>query len=566
MGALDRLNVGLVGAAGRGGSYRESFEANGARIHAVCDTRADKLDECARVLGAKEKYTDYAEMIEKSEIDAVAIGTPMPLHVPQAVTALKKNIHVLSEVPAGVSIEECRDLVLACKNSRAVYMMAENYTYIRSNFLVKELVRRGLFGEVYYAEGEYLHELKGLGEVTPWRRRWQTGIDGVTYGTHSLGPILQWMPGDRVVRVSCEGSGRHYRDPRGESYHQESAVMLCKTARDALIKIRVDMVSDRPHAMANYQLQGTDGVYESSRDGLADRAKIWLRSLSAGAKWFDLESLMELDDFAQKHLPEIWRNPPEEALRAGHWGGDYFEVRDFVRAVRGDSLAPIGIHEAMDMTLPGLVSQRSILEGGSWLAVPDSRAWLQEQPLLQLHMRLSEKAFHSPLEPKVPEGYRLRQFADADASGYLTLMAKAGFQGWDEKRLAQTTRSVLPGGFFVIEHCSTGNIVATATAQHNPRDFHPQGAEMGWVAGDPEHKGKGLGLAVCSAATARLVRIGYNHIYLLTDDFRLPAIKTYLKIGYAPFIAAEGMVERWKKIFAILSAECPAGGFAGPRR
>jgi hypothetical protein len=36
---------------------------------------------------------------------------------------------------------------------------------------------------------------------------------------------------------------------------------------------------------------------------------------------------------------------------------------------------PIGIHEAMDMTLPGLISQKSILEGGAWMAVPDSRQW-----------------------------------------------------------------------------------------------------------------------------------------------------------------------------------------------
>jgi len=39
--------------------------------------------------------------------------------------------------------------------------------------IVQEMVRRGEFGTPYYAEGEYLHELKGLNEVTRWRRRWQ---------------------------------------------------------------------------------------------------------------------------------------------------------------------------------------------------------------------------------------------------------------------------------------------------------------------------------------------------------------------------------------------------------
>jgi len=48
---------------------------------------------------------------------------------------------------------------------------------------------------------------------------------------------------------------------------------------------------------------------------------------------------------------------------------------DFLNAITGRAPCPIGIHEAMDMTLPGLVSQQSIAEGGRWLPVPDSREW-----------------------------------------------------------------------------------------------------------------------------------------------------------------------------------------------
>ena len=189
------------------------------------------------------------------------------------------------------------------------------------------------------------------------------------------GPILQWMPGDRVVRVCCEGSGHHYRDPRGDAYAQDTSVMLCKTAKGSLIKIRVDMISDRPHAMTNYQLQGTDGCYESSRGGPVDRGKIWFRKLSSEIKWHDLNSLMEIDSLAEEYMPEMWRKPPAQALKAGHGGGDYFEILDFVNAIRGISPTPIGLHEAMDMTLPGLISQQSILDGGRWIDVPDSREW-----------------------------------------------------------------------------------------------------------------------------------------------------------------------------------------------
>ena len=69
--------------------------------------------------------------------------------------------------------------------------------------------------------------------------------------------------------------------------------------------------------------------------------------------------------------------PPGPACSAsgGPGGGDYFEVMDFVDALWGRKPPPVGIHEAMDMTLPGLVSQESIRRGGEWLDVPDSRMW-----------------------------------------------------------------------------------------------------------------------------------------------------------------------------------------------
>jgi len=371
MGKLEQLNLGIVGVAGRGGSFRSAIEViDELHLHALCDLNAEGLEKAAANLGVKNTYTDYIEMLDKGGVDAVVIGTPMPLHIPQAIEAINRGIHVISEVPAGVNIDECKALVQACKNSSALYMMAENYTYFESNQIIKQMVKAGEFGQVYYAEGEYLHELKGLNEITKWRRKWQTGINGITYCTHSLGPILQWFEGDRVESVTCAGSGHHYRDPRGDIYeNEESCVMLCKMRSGGLVKIRVDMLSDRPHAMGNYQLQGTDGCYETSR-GLGGSHRVWLRSRSKDANTWN-----NLDDFKEEFIPEMWVKFKELANKAGHGGGDLLEMIDFTDAVTGKRPCPIGIHEAMDMTVPGLCSQISIEEGRRWVDVPDSRSW-----------------------------------------------------------------------------------------------------------------------------------------------------------------------------------------------
>lgn len=65
----------------------------------------------------------------------------------------------------------------------------------------------------------------------------------------------------------------------------------------------------------------------------------------------------------------------EAAKQAGHGGGDFFEMRDFVEAALGQKSSPNDIHDAIIMTLPGLMSQQSVEEVGKWIDVPDSREW-----------------------------------------------------------------------------------------------------------------------------------------------------------------------------------------------
>jgi mycothiol synthase len=131
-------------------------------------------------------------------------------------------------------------------------------------------------------------------------------------------------------------------------------------------------------------------------------------------------------------------------------------------------------------------------------------------------------------------------------------MNLAGFEGWDEKQVEERLRTRLPGGYFVIEHTASRRIVATAEAGHHPTELHPQGAELGFVAADPEHKGKGLGLAVCSAVVRLFQDRGYEHVYLSTDDWRLPAIAIYLRMGFEPLLYRADMAERWDAVRANL--------------
>ena len=123
-------------------------------------------------------------------------------------------------------------------------------------------------------------------------------VNGNTYPTHSLGPVAQWLGinrGDRLVEtatwMSPAQAARQYAVDRfGADHpyaapdhwrHGDSASTLLRTARGAVIVLRFDATSPRPHNMTHYALQGTRGAYASARHSGEDPL-IWLDGRSPG--------------------------------------------------------------------------------------------------------------------------------------------------------------------------------------------------------------------------------------------------------------------------------------------
>jgi predicted dehydrogenase len=371
------LKIGIAGQ--RGLAFIKAFRAlPGVDVAAFCDTNPVTLEQKAQEHGIEKRFTEFAAML--SSVDAVVVATPMQCHAEQSTLALEAGKHVLSEVTACITLDECWQLLQAAEKSHAVYAMAENYCYRKDVVLVRELVRKGLFGTPYFGEGEYLHEIRHyhhtLDGSPTWRAVYQVGRRGSTYGTHSLGPVMQWFlaadPGERIATVSCHGTGVH-TDP--EHPHDDTCLMLVQLASGKLIKVRLDMLSNRPHLPAYYALQGTHGVYEAARFP-GQPGQVWLGESQDGADrtWTPLSELYD------SHLPTDWRNPPPEALAAGHGGGDYFVVRDFVRACYGEAPPNCGIHDALAWTACDILSETSITNGGTPLHIPNFRD-PKEKPL-----------------------------------------------------------------------------------------------------------------------------------------------------------------------------------------
>ncbi len=155
----------------------------------------------------------------------------------------------------------------------------------------------------------------------------------------------------------------------------------------------------------------------------------------------------------------------------------------------------------------------------------------QEKPQLHMVWPASERRFCPAVDPA--PGYTIRTYRDGDEEDFLRLMFLSDFDPWDEEKLSDNINQIIPAGwFFVVD--SAGQIIATAMALHNYSGVSPFTRDVGWVFYHPGHRGHALGLALCARVTQHFLEAGYTKIQLRTEHYRLPAIKTYLKLGYVP--------------------------------
>ncbi len=178
----------------------------------------------------------------------------------------------------------------------------------------------------------------------------------------------------------------------------------------------------------------------------------------------------------------------------------------------------------------------------------------------QLRMLWPERLFRSYPQIELPKDYKFRSFQEDDEEAYVELMRKAGFKDWPAEQVQNILNNPLsPDGIYFTAF--DGKLVATACAldrtTKNKRDATDRIGELGWLACDPAHRGKHLGKVVCAAVVNHFLLHSYCSISLLTDDWRLAAIKIYLGLGFEPVCDTAEMRWRWEKVCDELGWKIP---------
>ncbi|MFW6061142.1 MAG: Gfo/Idh/MocA family protein [Phycisphaeraceae bacterium] len=366
------IRLGVIGGR-RAAAFDLALQHLGDRLAltAVCDLNAAMLDQWADRHPDLAGYHDFERMLADDVCDAVLITTPMQVHADQAVAALRAGKHVISEVTACITHDEALRLVDAVEDTGLTYMMAENYTYMRPHMMVRHMVEQGVFGELTYAEGMYVHDCRHLkfredGTLT-WRGELARDMDPCNYyPTHSLGPIAQWLGlgrDDQIATVYCAANRAtcmaDYAQRRFGEQHPgaapdhwrrgDGAQCLVTTERGRLISLRVDSSSHRPHHMTIHELQGTRGCYRTQGNS-RDEPLVWLDGRSPGKPGHGFEHASEWDklyQYADEFEHPRWKQHGETARKAGHGGGDFFVLEDFINAIEGEAPNPIDVYDAV---------------------------------------------------------------------------------------------------------------------------------------------------------------------------------------------------------------------------
>lgn len=382
--------LGFIGVGGRGAYLlRLSLGLKEVEVRAICDIKEAHLRRAQDIVenlrgnspaGYSAGPKDYRRLLGRNDIDAVVIATPMQVHAEMSVDALRAGKHAFSEVAAACTLDECWALVEAVEETGRLYMLAENYCYTRSNMIVLNMVQQGVFGDITYAECGYVHDCRAIkfepdGSLT-WRGELARDNIGNLYPTHSLGPVAQWMGinrTDRLVslvamttrqasieRYAAMRFGKDSPAAKVKFAVGDSTSTLIRTANGAVVDLRYDTASARPHPTTTYlTLQGLKASYESRDD------RIWIEGMSKHVAWEPLST------YAEKYEHPQWKMWQEEAEKTGHGGTDFFPIREFIGAIRTGGPSPVNVYDAVTWSSIIPLSAASIRAGGKPVDIPD---------------------------------------------------------------------------------------------------------------------------------------------------------------------------------------------------
>lgn len=256
---MPKIKIGVIGL----GSIAQLVhlpnltKLDNAEVVAVSEIKKNRLNTIADKFGINHRFSDYREMLENADLDAVIISTPTNTHKDIAIDCLNADKDVLVEKPLARTFAEAKAVVDTARKNKKKLMVGMNLRYRPDTMLLRSIVSSGEIGEPFYAKCGWVRRQSS---EEKWFTKKEEAGGGVIIdlGIHLLDLALWLMNYPEINSVSCKTYQLNTKNV------EDTAISFIKFKNNSLINLEVSwsMPTDKDHFFLS--VFGTKGSFTLS--------------------------------------------------------------------------------------------------------------------------------------------------------------------------------------------------------------------------------------------------------------------------------------------------------------
>ena len=145
------INVGVIGYGYWGPNIVRNFSSiEGAEVRSICDRNEQSLNRARKMYPNIPATQNCEEVLNATNIDAVAVITPVSTHYELAKRALENGKHVFVEKPFTATIAQAEQLIELAERKKLTIMVDHTFIFTGAVRKIKRLIEEKTLGDLYY--------------------------------------------------------------------------------------------------------------------------------------------------------------------------------------------------------------------------------------------------------------------------------------------------------------------------------------------------------------------------------------------------------------------------------
>ncbi len=243
---MKKFKVGVIGCGTISPMHLQSLKmVENVQLEAVCDVVKERAVDKANRYGCRY-YTDYKEMLDRENLDAVHVCTPHYLHAPMAIYAANRGVNVLTEKPMAISLQDADTMVKVAMDNNVTLGVIFQNRYNSASVLIKNTLESGELGRIISGRLSVIwHRSDAYYSESDWRGTLDKEGGGViiNQSIHTL-DLMRWFVDAPIDYVEASISNRCH--PKVEVEDCAEGVIAYKNGVSALFYVTTNYSYDVP--------------------------------------------------------------------------------------------------------------------------------------------------------------------------------------------------------------------------------------------------------------------------------------------------------------------------------